>query len=157
MHKTLLLFFFVFDTKFICYQPFLVVANKREIDYENKSIALHRQRKINCCEKRESRRRPGFTFSVVVFARACLGFCLHIFIASVGLLCWPHSKIGAVIFDPSSHHHILCLTDFLFWFSILHPLWGLSRLSFFKTNHSLPAICFNTFLFLTRVSIAIPS
>ena len=40
--------FFSFDTKFICYHPFLGVANKRETEYENKSTALDRQRETNC-------------------------------------------------------------------------------------------------------------
>ena len=38
---------FLFDKKFICHHPFLVVAEKRETEYENKSTALDRQREIN--------------------------------------------------------------------------------------------------------------
>ena len=42
-------FFFFFaggDTKFICHYPFLMVADKIEIEYENE-IALDRQRETN--------------------------------------------------------------------------------------------------------------
>ena len=53
----LFFFFWVGYMKLICYHPILVVPNKREIEYENKSTAFDRQRKTNRREKRKSRHR----------------------------------------------------------------------------------------------------
>ena len=49
-----------FDTKFIYYYPFPVVIDKGEIEYENKSTVLDKQREINRHEKRDSKHRPSY-------------------------------------------------------------------------------------------------
>ena len=73
----------------------------------------------------------SFLFSVVVLAHGCSRSRLHIFGKGVEPLT-GFTRMGAVIFGPSSHPRVSCPTNLSFLFSIPE---------FLPTNHSHKPIC----------------
>ena len=143
---------------FICYCPSFVVAEDRENKPWTESTTLdwHRER-----ERERERAYTDFgiiffffvLFSAVVLARACSAFCLHIFVAGVGLLWGVHPKIGTVIFGLSLHYRVSCPNDFLFLFFILCPLSQMAPLFEFLPANQNPAPIFCKYISIFNPAI----
>ena len=131
------------DTKIYSRLHFLVVAEEKKNRVWGESTTSDRKRKINHLRARKADTDVDiiFSFFVLVLVRDLSRFRLHIFATGVGLLREAHPKMGAVIFRPSLYLCVLSSTNFLYPFSILHPLLMAFPLELLSANHSQRPIC----------------
>ena len=138
--------FFLFDTKFICHHLFLVVADKRETKYENKSTALDTQREINRHEKREKTQ-------ILILSLSCLFEVLSSHLRGRFGTPSKHSpQNGCSTFQPVFTSSWLVSNSSFSCFLSRTPLNG-SPFEFLLAFRFVADI----FLFLIRASAAIPT